>query len=430
MDFKPATQNSKPEVIEGNGDTGLHSKADRGVDKEPTQAYVAVCRGERREDNEGMRMKVTRHEPGGLYIHVPFCKTKCPYCDFYSVTDLSLVDKWLDALQKEMSFYCHNFSVFDSLYLGGGTPTLLKRSQMKRLFDNLRSHFSFLPNTEITVEANPDDITTAKLSVLQTMAVNRLSIGVQSFNETELLFLKRRHTGHNATKAVKLAKTYGFTNIGIDLMYGFEGQTKESWLDTMKAAVDLDPMHLSCYQFTLEEETPYGRLKAEGKLKPITEEEERDFFLLTSSFLNLNGFVHYEVSNYGKGKEHFSRHNQKYWHHVPYLGLGPAAHSFKNNKRWWNYRSVEKYCHMLSQGKIPVEGSEALSSDQLKLERLYLGFRTENGVSLDEISGSDSMARVLSQLKRSGFVKIRNNMIIPTLKGYLIADSFPLMFTD
>ncbi len=369
-------------------------------------------------------------EPGGLYIHVPFCKTKCPYCDFYSVTDLSPVNIWLDALEKEMSFYSRDFGVFDSLYIGGGTPTLLSRLQLKRLIDNLQSHFSFLPNTEITVEANPDDITAAKLSALQTMAVNRLSIGVQSFNEKELRFLNRRHTGYKAKNAVRLAKTCGFTNIGIDLMYGFEGQTKEGWLNTMQTAVDLDPMHLSCYQFTLEKKTPYGKLKAEGKLKTITEEEEREFFLLTSSFLNLNGFIHYEISNYGRNKEHFSRHNQKYWHHVPYLGLGPAAHSFKNNKRWWNYRSVEKYCRILSRGKTPVEGYEFLSSDQLRLERLYLGFRTENGVSLDDISGSDSTAKVLSKLKRSGLVKIRNNMIIPTLKGYLMADSLPLMFTD
>jgi putative oxygen-independent coproporphyrinogen III oxidase len=368
------------------------------------------------------------NEPAGIYIHVPFCKTKCPYCDFYSVTDFSLVNSWLEALKKEMSFYCRDFHIFDSLYIGGGTPSLLSSLQLKNLLDTLQSHFSFHPDTEITVEANPDDVTTGKIEALYEMGVNRLSIGVQSFNEKELLFLKRRHTGYKARKAIELAKACGFTNIGIDLMYGFEGQTRESWLDTMQMAVDLEPMHLSCYQFTLEKKTPYGKLKTEGKLKSITEEEEREFYLLTSSFLKLNSFIHYEVSNYGKGKEYFSRHNQKYWRHVPYLGLGPAAHSFKNDKRWWNCRSVEKYCNIILQGKLPVEGSETLSYDQLRLERLYLGFRTENGVSLDEISSSDTTAKTLSQLTHSGFIKIRKGRIIPTLKGYLIADRLPLMF--
>ncbi|MCX5811596.1 MAG: radical SAM family heme chaperone HemW [Proteobacteria bacterium] len=362
-------------------------------------------------------------------MHFPFCKTKCPYCDFYSVTDLSLIDTWLNALQKEMSFYRPDFTVFDSLYLGGGTPTLLNNHQIKRLLDALHNHFTFLPDTEITVEANPDDVTSGKLGALSAVGVNRLSIGVQSFNEKELRFLKRRHTGHNAKKAVKLAKACGFTNIGIDLMYGFEGQTRESWLDTMQMAIELEPMHLSCYQFTLEETTPYGKLKTEGKLKSITEEEEREFFLLTSSFLKLNGFIHYEVSNYGKGKKYFSRHNRKYWQHVPYLGLGPAAHSFKDNVRWWNYRSVEEYCQVVSQGRKPVDGSENLTDEQLRLERLYLGFRTQSGVCVDDICSSPSMTQTLSQLKRSGFVKIRSNMIIPTLKGYLIADHLPLMFT-
>jgi putative oxygen-independent coproporphyrinogen III oxidase len=330
----------------------------------------------------------------------------------------------------EMSFYRPDFTVFDSLYLGGGTPTLLKNHQTKRLLDALYNNFTFLPDTEITVEANPDDVTAGKLRALHAISVNRLSIGVQSFNEKELRFLKRRHTARKAREALKLAKACGFTNISIDLMYGFEGQTKDSWLDTMQRAVELEPMHLSCYQLTLEETTPYGKLKKEGKLKSITEEEEREFFLLTSSFLKLNGFIHYEISNFGKGKKHFSYHNRKYWQHVPYLGLGPAAHSFKGNARWWNYRSVEDYCRAISKGERPIEGSETLSSDQLRLERLYLGFRTNNGVSLDEINDGNIKTNVLSQLTRSGFIKIRSGRIIPTLKGYLIADRLPLMFTD
>jgi oxygen-independent coproporphyrinogen-3 oxidase len=377
-----------------------------------------------------MKSSVECDEVPGLYIHIPFCKTKCPYCDFYSVTDLSLVESWLDALQKEMSFYNTDFIAFDSLYLGGGTPTLLSNQQIERLLDNLRSHFVFLPGTEITVEANPDDMTAGKLDALRAIGIDRLSIGVQSFNEKELMFLNRRHTGYDADKAVRLGKSCGFSNIGIDLMYGFPGQTRESWLETMERAVELEPTHLSCYQFTLKETTPYGRLKTEGKLKSIGEEKERAFFLLTSQFLKNHGFIHYEVSNFAKEKRYFSRHNQKYWHHVPYLGLGPAAHSFKDGVRWWNCRSVEGYYRLLTRGEKPVEGSETLSPEQLRLERLYLGFRTESGVSIDDACGSPSMTQVLSQLKQSGFVKILNGRIIPTRKGYLIADRLPLMFAE
>ncbi len=383
-----------------------------------------------KQEQLDFRSKIIRNysEPAGLYIHFPFCKTKCPYCDFYSVTDTSLIDLWIEALEKEMSFYCEDFDIFDSLYLGGGTPSLLNNFQLKKIWDGLMRYFRFHSDTEVTIEVNPDDITTEKLDTLIATGFNRLSVGVQSFNESELRFLNRRHDSAKAIETVIIAKACGFNNIGMDLMYGFEGQTSESWSNTMKTAIDLKPAHLSCYQLTLEETTPFGRLKKEGKLKSITEEEERNLFLMTSKFLRLNNFVHYEVSNYGKDEDHFSRHNIKYWSHIPYIGLGPGAHSFHNNKRWWNCRSVENYCYRLLSGERPVEGSEKLSVDQLRLERLYLGMRTKWGASIDDIGKDSSTHYVLSQLKKSGFLKIRDEMVIPTEKGYLIADRLPLMF--
>ena len=364
----------------------------------------------------------------GLYVHVPFCKTKCPYCDFYSVTDLSCVESWLDSIEREMELYEADFGAFDSLYIGGGTPTVLEDEQIDRLMAALRRRFFFLPDSEITVEANPDDVRAEKLEVLRRLGANRISIGVQSFNERELRFLRRRHTAEQAEEAVRLAKGCGFSNIGIDLMYGFCGQTKKSWAETLEKAVSLGPLHLSCYQFTLEERTPYGRLKAEGKLKMIGEEKERALFLFTSRFLKQCGFIHYEVSNFAKGAHGFSRHNRKYWQHVPYLGLGPAAHSFRGRTRWWNCRSVDEYCRLLGQGKRPVEGREDLSPDQLRLERLYLGFRTDGGVSAAEACRDDAAARTVSRLKRSGFLKVVGDRLIPTEKGFLIADRLPLMF--
>ena len=338
------------------------------------------------------------------------------------------MDRWLEALEKEMELYEGDFGVFDSLYIGGGTPTVLEPEQIGRLFEAIRRHFGLAADTEITVEANPDDMTSENLDALRVFGVNRLSIGVQSFNDEELNLLQRRHTAERARKAVELARELGFSNIGVDLMFGLPWQTKKSWLDTLEKAIGLEPAHLSCYQFTLEERTPYGKLKAEGKLTPIGEERERALFLLTSRFLGERGFIHYEVSNFAKDPTHFSRHNRKYWQHVPYLGLGPAAHSFRENSRWWNCRSVQEYCSLLDRGARPVEGREDLSGEQLRLERLYLGFRTNNGVSMDDVCLSDASMQTLSRLRRSGFLQVVQGRAVPTPKGFLIADRLPLIF--
>ena len=366
----------------------------------------------------------------GLYVHIPFCKTKCPYCDFYSITDLSLIDSWLEAFQKEIALYKGEFSAFDSLYLGGGTPSLLNNRQMETLMNTLLTNFAFAHNTEITIEVNPDDVTADKLAFLRFLGMNRISIGVQSFNDEELLFLKRRHSASVAEKTIDLVRSSGFKNYGIDLMYGLPDQTEDTWTKTLEYALTFEPTHLSCYQFTLEERTPYGQLKAEGKLCLAGECEEKKFFLLTSSYLKSKSFIHYEISNFARTQKYESRHNKKYWQHIPCLGLGPAAHSFKDGNRWWNFKSVEKYCEVIARGEKPIDGFETLLPEQLRLERLFLGFRTKRGVALSDVSGKPSLDEALLRLKRSRLVTIRNNRIIPTQRGYLIADHLPLMFCD
>lgn len=340
------------------------------------------------------------------------------------------MDSWLEALQEEAAMYKGKFSAFDSIYLGGGTPSLLGNRQMEALMNTLLTHFAFTHNVEITIEVNPDDITADKLVFLQSLGVNRISMGVQSFNDEELLFLKRRHTASVAEEAVNLVRSSGFKNYGIDLMYGLPDQTEDTWKKTLEHVLAFEPAHLSCYQFTLEEKTPYGRLKAEGKLCLAGECEERKLFLLTSNYLKSKGFIHYEVSNFAGTRKHESRHNKKYWQHTPYLGLGPAAHSFKDGNRWWNHRSVEKYCEALARGEKPVDGFETLSPEQLRLERLFLGFRTNRGVAAGDVSGKPSLDEALLRAKRSRLVTMRNNRIIPTQKGYLIADHLPLTFCD
>jgi oxygen-independent coproporphyrinogen-3 oxidase len=366
----------------------------------------------------------------GLYIHVPFCKTKCPYCDFYSVTCLSLVREWLEALKKEAALYKDRFTPFDTVYLGGGTPTLLSTQELEELIRCLHDHFTIAADAEFTIEANPDDITLEKLAVLRTLGVNRISLGVQSFDDQELRFLKRRHSAFQAKKALQQIKESGFPKMGLDLMYGLAGQSQSGWLRSLEQAVEFDPEHISCYQLTVEAHTPLGQMYRDGKVKPLGEEEERSFFIHTSTFLEEKGYLHYEVSNFAMGKENMCRHNLKYWHHAPYLGLGPSAHSYRPGVRWWNHRCVETYCQTLGSGLLPVAGTETLSENQHRLERLMLGFRTREGVRLDEIRDCPQAGSILRQLIDSGLVVLNGDRINPTLDGYLVADSLPLLLTE
>jgi len=367
-------------------------------------------------------------ETPGLYVHVPFCKTKCPYCDFYSVTDTTLAESWLCAIREEMSLYRDDFGTFDTLYVGGGTPTALNDTSLISLFEELHNQFSFVPDTEITVEANPDDITARKLKLLESLGVNRLSIGIQSFDDEELRFLKRRHTANGAVKALDRICSSGFSNVGIDLMYGLPGQTLESWVSTLQKALTFHTTHLSCYQLTIERTTPFGKMLGDGSLQNCAEEEGRKFFLATSKFLEENGFVHYEISNFARENEFRSRHNLKYWRHNPYLGLGPGAHSFQNGVRWWNFRSIEEYCNNLQKNLRPVGGSETLTSEQMHLEKLFLGFRTRDGVALKDAFPESPPNGLLERIIKTRLISVRGNRLIPTKKGFLMADRLPLFF--
>ncbi|MFH1146662.1 MAG: radical SAM family heme chaperone HemW [Pseudomonadota bacterium] len=364
----------------------------------------------------------------GLYIHVPFCRTKCPYCDFYSVTSTGRISAWLDALEKEAILYKDDFDPFDSLYLGGGTPSLLGQAELTRLAGGLFRTLAFSPDTEFTIEANPDDIDADKPAVMRDLGINRFSLGAQSFSEKDLLYLKRRHSVGQTEKALRSIRRAGFKNIGIDLIYGFEGQTEKRWMETMARVLEFEPEHISCYQMTFEPGTPFTRMNENGRIKPLGASRERAFSVLTSRFLTEHGYIHYEISNYARSEEFRSRHNQKYWNHTPYLGLGPAAHSFRNGERWWNPRSVTRYCEAVRNGRSPVEAREVLSQEQLRMETVFLGFRTLRGVDLKDLGQDAGVPAILSRLKASKLIKVEGERIYPTLKGFLIADSLPLLF--
>ena len=310
-----------------------------------------------------------------------------------------------------------------------GRHRLSTKNGLREIFAALRAQFEFSPDTEITVEMNPDDVTSEKLESYRKLGVNRISLGVQSLNDKELAFLKRRHTAEGAKKALALIKENGFDNVGIDLMNGLPGQTEKHWMNTLEEALSFKPAHISCYQLTIGSKTVFGKMAQEGKLKMPSEEKERKVFLSTSRFLQERGFIHYEVSNFARGKKYRSRHNVKYWRHVPYLGLGPAAHSFHNNRRWWNVKSVEGYCTALEKNNKPIEGDERLSPEQLELERLFLGFRNLDGVSIKDVCYGPPRENTLKKLVTAKYVEIHSGKIIPTVKGYLIADRLPLMLS-
>ncbi|MBW2142251.1 MAG: radical SAM family heme chaperone HemW [Deltaproteobacteria bacterium] len=353
----------------------------------------------------------------GLYVHVPFCRSKCFYCDFYSITAASLIPAWLSAVLTEARLYKERFGIFDSLYIGGGTPTVLDTAQLELLINGLLSEFHFLPDTEVTIEANPDCITREKLDLLRELGVNRISLGVQSFDDDHLSFLGRQHTASEAELALENIRTAGITNLGVDLIYGSKDLSEEKWVKTLEKALTFKPEHLSCYQLTLEKGARFGKMKDEGLIKPISEEDARRFFIVTSLFLRENGYVHYEISNFALNESYYSRHNQKYWRHVPYLGLGPSAHSFKAGVRWWNDRSVKSYCTRLDRGELPIEGEERLSEEQLSLEAVYLGLRTKEGLDIADIDDHPRLGPIINQLLGTGLIEMVDGRITPTVEG-------------
>jgi len=366
----------------------------------------------------------------GLYMHVPFCRSKCPYCAFYSIPSPSLIPIWFESFKKEVLLYKGQFDPFDSLYVGGGTPTFLQAGVLEDLMKHLFAHFDFAPDTEVTVEANPCDLTNEKIETLRDLGVNRINVGVQSFDDRVLAFLGRTHRVQDIIGALNRLRHFGFENMGIDLIYGFKEQGLKGWIDTLDGALSFQPEHISCYQLTFEEKTVFGRLRDKGQIEPLIESEEVTYFLATSQHLEDKGYIHYEISSFAQDETCRSRHNQKYWRHIPYLGLGPSAHSFDGKKRWWNVRSIKKYCSAIEKGRPPVEGCENLTEEELWIETLSLGLRTSAGIDIGTVSRIPQSDAVLSSLQASGLVKVIDGRIIPTREGFLMADQLPVCFFE
>lgn len=371
----------------------------------------------------------------GLYVHVPFCATKCPYCGFFSVVaPREARARWLAALRREAAARGgagrrdDGPEPFDTFYIGGGTPSTLPPDEIERLLGDLRDAFAIAPGAEITIEANPDDVAAPLLAAWRGLGVNRLSLGVQSFDDVELRFLGRRHDADASRRAIALARDAGFSNIGIDLIYGLPGRSPEAWRAVLSEAVAWEPEHLSCYQLSIDPGTGFGKQREAGALAELDEETGRRLFLETSRRLRAAGYLHYEVSNFARDRSLVSRHNAKYWRHVPYVGLGPAAHSFRSGVRSWNARSVEEYCAALEAGRAAEAGSETLSPAELALERLFLGFRTIDGVSMETLRAFPGWEPILEDLVRRSLLAVSGDRAAPTVEGLCVADRLPLLF--
>jgi len=328
----------------------------------------------------------------------------------------------------EAERYKPSFNEFGTLYIGGGTPSLPGAGHIKKIISGISGIFSFTHDAEITIEANPDDITKEKIHSYLSSGINRISLGVQSFDDDELIFLGRRHDSNSCEKAIDMIRAGGVSNLGIDLIFGFHAHTIDAWRRTLEKTIEISPEHISCYQMTLAKSTEMGRMLSEGKISEVSEEEQRDLFLLADRILTDNGYLHYEISNYAKGDENISKHNSRYWDRTDYLGLGPSAHSMNSGKRWWNISSVREYCDLLESGGDIVKGREELSKIQIALEDLYLGFRTLRGVPFSVIDKYPYGMKILERLTEEGLVVIKEGFAVPTLSGFLVADKIPLLF--
>lgn len=374
-------------------------------------------------------------EPGGIYLHIPFCVRKCAYCDFYSRTELDLIPDFVDAMIREMDLTADRFnSAVDTVYFGGGTPSLLGPNRIEAILDGVRHRHYLQPDTEITLEANPGAITAEDLGAYRRMGVNRLQIGAQSFQDETLRFLGRIHCAADAAAAVEGARRAGFENIGLDLIYGLPGQSPEAWRCDLESAMAMAPEHLSCYMLSYEPGTALDHLRRKGRIRPLPDRNVGELFLMTIDVLGAGGYAQYEISNFARSREFESRHNRKYWNFAPYLGLGPSAHSFLPPKRCWNGRDTETYIRTLRQGGSPIEEEERLDREQRMMEAFYLGLRQTRGISIAEFEdrfGIDFRTRfggLLSELSENGWRQEDATRCALTPKGMLLLDAIVSRF--
>lgn len=357
----------------------------------------------------------------GIYVHIPFCVTRCAYCDFFSTTDVGKKDLYVCALQKELAMrtdYLPRHTAVRTIYFGGGTPSLLETDAVDTLLHAISKYYNISDDVEITLEANPGDLTETCLRTLRSLGVNRLSIGIQSFHDDLLRLMKRRHDAQGALQCVKLAQTCGFRNISIDLIYALPTQTLSQWQTDLRIAAGLGIQHISTYCLSYEPQTQFGKMLAEGKLKETGDDLANEMYETGIVELAKAGFRQYEVSNFCLPDFH-SRHNSAYWNNVPYLGIGAGAHSYDGSSRQWNVADLDKYLMGIQTSVLPCE-REVLGRNDLYNERVMLSLRTDQGLLLSDLSQDERtycLQHAGDDLKRGLLVLKDGNRLVASLRG-------------
>jgi oxygen-independent coproporphyrinogen-3 oxidase len=369
-----------------------------------------------------------------LYVHIPFCERKCLYCDFYSVAATVRVEDFLAALRREISLRTdfRDWAVFETIFFGGGTPSLLTPTQVERILFHLHAAFRITPEAEITLEANPGTVTGEKLRSYRSLGINRLSIGIQSFHDRELKALGRIHDRAEAFRCVEHARAAGFDNISVDLIYSIPGQTLARWEDDLRIATDLAPQHIAAYSLILEEGTRLARLVEAGTIRMNSADGEAEMYEQAMELLDAHGYEHYEVSNYALPGFR-CQHNCNYWSHENYLGFGPSAHSFwkesdrTSGRRWWNVADLSTYVDRLENGVLPVESEEQVGPKEMLNERIFLGLRS-SGVDRMRLQQDFGYNLALRQedtvrwLLDEKMAVLESGILRLTSKGYSLCD--------
>ena len=388
----------------------------------------------------------------GLYLHIPFCSAICPYCDFSVLkAGIPARKRFVEHLVGEVPLAAREWRdqrPFDTVYFGGGTPSLLLPEDLERVLGACRSHLALAtPAPSIFLEANPEDVTPDACAAWRGLGVRTLSLGVQSFSDDALRFLGRRHGAEQARAAVETAQAAGFHTVSVDLIFGLPGQSAATWRRELATVAALGPGHVSCYQLTIHPRTRFGVAAKRGQLSEMPEGEQAVLFDLTHRFLADAGYSAYEVSNFARSRDHESRHNRKYWDHTPYLGLGPSAHSLAVEdasavpaaRRWWNELRTPRWEGRVAAGERPVEAEESLGPKQMATEAVMLGLRTAAGIDLDAFTmryGVDLLAvnaALVERLVAEGHLAARADpggarWLVPTASGLAVADGMATAF--
>ncbi|GIV56002.1 MAG: hypothetical protein AA908_01220 [Chlorobi bacterium NICIL-2] len=374
----------------------------------------------------------------GLYVHIPFCQHKCSYCDFYSVVSLEAMERFTETIVKEIRLWAQQEQLdatVETIFWGGGTPSLLECTQAEQIASALRSVFSLAPSYEWTIEANPGTVTLEKLRYYRELGINRISFGVQSFDHRELEFLERIHSAQQAEEAVELARRAGFNNVNLDVIYALPGQDLETYQRTLERVCALAPEHISAYSLVYEHGTPLYRQLQRGAIIPLDEDQEAAFYSKTVEFLAQRGYRQYEVSNFARpGRQ--CRHNLLYWRRGQYVGFGPSAHSHVDNIRWSNVRSLRRYFDAIERGSLPIVAREHLTIEQQRAESIFLGLRAD-GIELDAFARAygvwldrGMLGDMITEWQQKGWACLDGRRLHLTSRGYALCDALTLQLLD